>query len=114
MSHGIENYFPRLWGTGISNAIFIVIFISNKRKHIQYKKHNVLTDSLHKTNIHSTKTVQDIENKYNTLGKMFFRTLVCGVTGSGNNGVTPKSNSAGCFLCLAGVEAGFTATAVFE
>ena len=22
ISHGIENYFPRLWGTGISEAIF--------------------------------------------------------------------------------------------
>ena len=22
MSHGLENYFPRLWGTGISDAIF--------------------------------------------------------------------------------------------
>ena len=23
ISHGIENYFPRLWGTGTSDAIFI-------------------------------------------------------------------------------------------
>ena len=23
ISHGVENYFPRLWGTGISYAIFI-------------------------------------------------------------------------------------------
>ena len=23
ISHGIENYFPRLWGMGISDAIFI-------------------------------------------------------------------------------------------
>ena len=23
ISHGVENYFPRLWGTGISDAIFI-------------------------------------------------------------------------------------------
>ena len=22
LSHGVENYFPRLWGTGISDAIF--------------------------------------------------------------------------------------------
>ena len=22
--HGVENYFPRLWGTGISDAIFCV------------------------------------------------------------------------------------------
>ena len=21
--HGVENYFPRLWGTGISDAIFV-------------------------------------------------------------------------------------------
>ena len=23
ISHGVENYFPRLWGTGISDAILI-------------------------------------------------------------------------------------------
>ena len=23
VSHGVENYFPRLWGTGISDTIFI-------------------------------------------------------------------------------------------
>ena len=23
ISHGVENYFPRLWGTGISDAIFL-------------------------------------------------------------------------------------------
>ena len=23
ISHGVENYFPRLWGTGISDVIFI-------------------------------------------------------------------------------------------
>ena len=22
ISHGVENYFPRLWGTGVSDAIF--------------------------------------------------------------------------------------------
>ena len=26
ISHGVENYFPRLWGTGISDAIFIPYF----------------------------------------------------------------------------------------
>ena len=25
ISHGVENYFPRLWGTGISDAIFTII-----------------------------------------------------------------------------------------
>ena len=25
ISHGVENYFPRLWGTGISDAIFGVL-----------------------------------------------------------------------------------------
>ena len=25
ISHGVENYFPRLWGTGISDAIFIAM-----------------------------------------------------------------------------------------
>ena len=24
ISHGVENYFPRLWGTGISDAIFYI------------------------------------------------------------------------------------------
>ena len=23
VSHGVENYFPRLWGTGISDTIFL-------------------------------------------------------------------------------------------
>ena len=26
ISHGVENYFPRLWGTGISDAIFNFFF----------------------------------------------------------------------------------------
>ena len=26
ISHGVENYFSRLWGTGISDAIFGVVF----------------------------------------------------------------------------------------
>ena len=25
ISYGVENYFPRLWGTGISDAIFILV-----------------------------------------------------------------------------------------
>ena len=25
ISHGVVNYFPRLWGTGISNAIFLFV-----------------------------------------------------------------------------------------
>ena len=29
ISHGVENYFPRLWGTGISDAIFGDIFTLN-------------------------------------------------------------------------------------
>ena len=28
ISRGVENYFPRLWGTGISDAIFIIVFVS--------------------------------------------------------------------------------------
>ena len=24
ISHGVENYFPRLWGTGIADAIFLL------------------------------------------------------------------------------------------
>ena len=31
ISHGVENYFPRLWGTGISDAIFIDDMDENKR-----------------------------------------------------------------------------------
>ena len=27
ISHGVENNFPRLWGTGISDAIFYVVQI---------------------------------------------------------------------------------------
>ena len=27
ISHGVENYFPSLWGTGISDAIFFFIFL---------------------------------------------------------------------------------------
>ena len=26
ISHGVENYFPRLWGMGISDAIFFLFF----------------------------------------------------------------------------------------
>ena len=28
ISHGVENYFPRLWGTGISDAIFTFFELS--------------------------------------------------------------------------------------
>ena len=28
ISHGVENFFPRLWGTGISDAIFLLLFFS--------------------------------------------------------------------------------------
>ena len=31
ISHGVENYFPRLWRTGISNAIFINGFGPDKK-----------------------------------------------------------------------------------
>ena len=27
--HGVENYFPGLWGTGISDAIFLGIYFQN-------------------------------------------------------------------------------------
>ena len=30
ISHGVENYFPRLWGTGISDAIFVNLSMSVK------------------------------------------------------------------------------------
>ena len=32
ISHGVENYFPRLWGTGISDAIFMTIFLLQEGK----------------------------------------------------------------------------------
>ena len=35
--HGVENYFPRLWGTGISDAIFsalVKVFINSINKHV--------------------------------------------------------------------------------
>ena len=37
ISHGVENYFPRLWGTGITDAIFTVdvMFRSKKTLNIQ-------------------------------------------------------------------------------
>ena len=28
ISHGVENYFPRLWGMGISDAIFFLTLIN--------------------------------------------------------------------------------------
>ena len=31
ISHGVENYFPRLWGTGISDAIFINLIFANRK-----------------------------------------------------------------------------------
>ena len=33
ISHGVENYFPRLWGTGISDAIFKLAFKNDKTGH---------------------------------------------------------------------------------
>ena len=29
--HGVENYFPRLWGTGISDAIFLNMTLAVKK-----------------------------------------------------------------------------------
>ena len=39
ISHGVENYFPRLWGTGISDAIFpffSVAGLSKRGSHLSY------------------------------------------------------------------------------
>ena len=30
ISHGVENYFPRLWGTGSSDAIFLRIYFCHE------------------------------------------------------------------------------------
>ena len=36
ISHGVENYFPRLWGMGISDAIFsiLILFVNLTLLHI--------------------------------------------------------------------------------
>ena len=31
VSHGVENYFPRLWGTGISDAIFLQFILKAEK-----------------------------------------------------------------------------------
>ena len=38
ISHGVENYFPRLWGMGISDAIFHFVFSFN----LTLSNHNFL------------------------------------------------------------------------
>ena len=39
ISHGVESYFPRLWGTGISDAILYgLIFHQENQKHINLRK----------------------------------------------------------------------------
>ena len=30
--YGVENYFPRLWGAGISDAIFLLVFQERQKK----------------------------------------------------------------------------------
>ena len=50
ISHGVEKYFPRLWGMGISDAIFICVFIKFIHK-VQF----IITQNLtltHKKIIH--------------------------------------------------------------
>ena len=32
ISHGVENYFPRLWGMGLSDAIFKLLLLSKSKK----------------------------------------------------------------------------------
>ena len=34
ISHGVENYFPGLWGTGISDAIFAILLRACEIQHI--------------------------------------------------------------------------------
>ena len=38
ISHGVENYFPRLWGTGISDAIFYFVTSPSFRNYFNVKK----------------------------------------------------------------------------
>ena len=35
ISHGVENYFPRLWGTGISDAIFLFMYRCAELRNLQ-------------------------------------------------------------------------------
>ena len=41
ISHGVENYFPRLWGTGISDAIFVIISCRALAQEGDYEMHPV-------------------------------------------------------------------------
>ena len=46
ISHGVENYFPRLWGTGISDAILHNCAISIDSYSSVYKLYNFIIFSL--------------------------------------------------------------------
>ena len=42
ISHGVENYFPTLWGTGISDAIFFIFHLLDSRdslSRVKYSRH---------------------------------------------------------------------------
>ena len=41
ISHGVENNFPRLWGTGISDAIFYILELTTEYLHIGQKQGNL-------------------------------------------------------------------------
>ena len=34
ISHSVENYFPRLWGTGISDAIFFLFLSASRQPYV--------------------------------------------------------------------------------
>ena len=49
ISHGVENYFPRLWGTGISDAIFNVgmqLIVSHLQCYCFFQKYCVIKSHL--------------------------------------------------------------------
>ena len=59
ISHGVENYFPRLWGTGISDAIFASLhpllehtWPICKYPGTQYKHLYLITNKIHTSKVH--------------------------------------------------------------
>ena len=67
ISHGVENHIPRLWGTGISDAIFLFLLVSDMRLVIldNYDKASVWAARYVKKRIHD---FNPGPNKYFTLG----------------------------------------------
>ena len=45
--HGVENYFPKLWGTGISDAILFLTFALSKSVECENNHSHVKLQQLH-------------------------------------------------------------------